>query len=198
MKLIIFNTRFLEKHGNNVASKCHYLYTVIVDSVACNYNLVLWQTTNETTLCSINLKNLKKSLNSFFLPINCLRTLLHLRGVDSVTFRWLKSFTAAWKKSSSVEVYVKLSAVRRAPVVILIYIKFYKLADKKKNSSFFSILGAKLTTSPLIDVFGENYVKLSEFSLCNSKDLPSIAWLWMGGRVTQQFLVLQVERAYHK
>ena len=57
--------------------------------------------------------------------------------------------------------------MRRAPVVILIYIKFYKLADKKKNSSFFSILGAKLTTSPLIDVFGENGYTKEEMKMVN-------------------------------
>lgn len=145
------------------------------------------------------LEESQKELKFILLAHKLFKNIITFKGCWFGHFQVIeKSFTAPWKKSSSVEVYVKLSAVRRAPVVILIYIKFYKLADKKKNSSFFSILGAKLTTSPLIDVFGENYVKLSEFSLCNSKDIPSIAWLWMGGRVKQQFLVLQVERAYHK
>lgn len=94
-----------------------------------------------------------------------------------------KFFIVVWKKSLSVEVYVKLSVVRRVLVVILIYIKFYKFVDKKKNLSFFSILGVKFIILFLIDVFGENYVKLLEFLLCNSKDLLSIVWLWMGGRV---------------
>lgn len=94
-----------------------------------------------------------------------------------------KFFIVVWKKSLSVEVYVKLSVVRRVLVVILIYIKFYKFVDKKKNLSFFSILGVKFIILFLIDVFGENYVKLLEFLLCNSKDLSSIVWLWMGGRV---------------